>query len=209
MLPALKLRGLPFSATEADVRNFFHGFECLDVLIVMKEGRPAGVAFVLLGSSTLAEMAMGQLNKSNMGRRYIDIFSASRDEYYAAVAEHVTGLGASQPTGIEKELWVPIGGEPLRTVMDSSSTLAPAISEPPTTSTIKMRGLPWTATEQDICKFFAGLPLDPQNVLLLKRDDGRAKGEATVNFGTIELAAAAMSFDRRTIGNRYIELFPC
>merc|ERR1719203_2229315 len=150
---------------------------------------------------------MGQLNKTNMGHRYIDIFSATRDEYYAAVADHVGGAG-SQPGGMDKELWVPVGGEPMRTVMDASST-APAISEPPTTSTIKLRGLPWTATEQDICQFFAGLPIDPQNVLLLKRDDGRAKGEATVNFGTIELAAAAMSYDRRTIGNRYIELFPC
>mgnify|MGYP002631911566 CR=1 FL=1 len=95
VLPALKLRGLPFTATEADVRHFFEQFDLIDILFVLREGRPSGIVFVLLGSGELAEIAMAQHNKGIMGRRYIDIFPASRDEYYQAVASHVAAHGTS------------------------------------------------------------------------------------------------------------------
>lgn len=100
VLPALKLRGLPFSATESDVRNFFDGFDIIDILFVMREGRPSGIVFVLLGSSELAEIAMAQHNKGIMGRRYIDIFPASREEYYQAVAGHVAHVSQMSQDGV-------------------------------------------------------------------------------------------------------------
>ena len=82
-LPALKLRGLPFSATEVDVRNFFSGFELLDVLFVLRDAprQPSGIVFVLLGTSELADVAMAQHNKGIMGRRSAKVQRQQQKKY--------------------------------------------------------------------------------------------------------------------------------
>uniref|UniRef100_A0A7S2NB46 RRM domain-containing protein n=1 Tax=Haptolina brevifila TaxID=156173 RepID=A0A7S2NB46_9EUKA len=88
MMPVLHLRGLPFSATDADVRAFFEALDVIDVLIVTRDGRPSGMAYVVFGSDAHVEAAMSR-DKQNMGHRYIEISSTNRAEYYAAIAAHV------------------------------------------------------------------------------------------------------------------------
>ena len=45
--PHRKLKGLPYSATEQDIRNFFDGFEILGVHWVSEpDGRPSGLVRV-------------------------------------------------------------------------------------------------------------------------------------------------------------------
>lgn len=70
---------------------------------------------------------------------------------------------------------------------------------------IHMRGLPFVANEQDILDFFK--PLNPVNVVLHYNDDGRASGEADVDFATHEEAQSGMTKDRACMKHRYIELF--
>lgn len=75
------------------------------------------------------------------------------------------------------------------------------------TGYIRLRGLPFHATKQDILDFFKDYKPVESSVLLTYRVDGRATGEAYVAFNDAEDAKAAMSKHRSTIGSRYIELF--
>ncbi|XP_012605765.3 heterogeneous nuclear ribonucleoprotein F-like [Microcebus murinus] len=70
---------------------------------------------------------------------------------------------------------------------------------------VHMRGLPYRATENDIYNFF--YPVKPVRVHIEIGPDGRATGEADVEFATHEEAVAAMSKDRANMQHRYIELF--
>merc|ERR550534_952662 len=68
---------------------------------------------------------------------------------------------------------------------------------------IRMRGLPWQATEQDIIMFFREVDVTPVRIHL--KSDG---GEAYVEFADAPSVATAMTRNKQYIGHRYIELFP-
>ncbi|XP_013408423.1 heterogeneous nuclear ribonucleoprotein H3 [Lingula anatina] len=70
---------------------------------------------------------------------------------------------------------------------------------------VHCRGLPFQATEQDILDFFR--PLNPVNVVIHFQPNGRATGEADVDFATHEESQEAMKKDKTNMEHRYIELF--
>lgn len=77
------------------------------------------------------------------------------------------------------------------------------------TGFIRMRGLPFSSTKDDILKFFEaeGLKVIPDTIVLTFRGDGRATGEGYVGFENPEDSKTAMGLHRNTMGSRYIELF--
>ncbi|KAG5189415.1 hypothetical protein JKP88DRAFT_206122, partial [Tribonema minus] len=86
----IRMRGLPFSATKADVVNFFQGLNVLDEsvqFVVRGDGRVTGEAFVTLSSPAEAEAAM-QRNGSNMGSRYIELFPSAIEEAARHTSRH-------------------------------------------------------------------------------------------------------------------------
>lgn len=68
-----------------------------------------------------------------------------------------------------------------------------------------MRGLPFSCREDDIFDFFT--PLKPSRVEFLRGRDTRPSGECEVDFESQEELDEAMTYDKKFIGNRYIELF--
>ena len=75
------------------------------------------------------------------------------------------------------------------------------------TGFLRMRGLPFSASKEDIFRFFEGYNPVQESIVLTYRNDGRATGEAYVGFATPEDAKRAMDLHRRSMGSRYIELF--
>ncbi|CAI7988508.1 Heterogeneous nuclear ribonucleoprotein F [Geodia barretti] len=71
--------------------------------------------------------------------------------------------------------------------------------------TIKMRGLPYSAKEEDITKFFQ--PHVPAKVVVEFDQFQRPSGSAEVLFNTHEEAEKAMDKHNGHMGHRYIELF--
>ena len=72
---------------------------------------------------------------------------------------------------------------------------------------IKMRGLPYSTTEQEIANFFPGIKIASGGVSIGRDASGRASGEAHVEFATDQDAQSAMLLNRQQMGSRYIELF--
>lgn len=85
---------------------------------------------------------------------------------------------------------------------------------------MKLRGLPWSATDEEVARFFS--PLQPISVNLTLNHHGRyAKfvptfgllmcfrptGEGYVEFGNENDAMGALEYHKRSIGSRYIEVF--
>ena len=75
------------------------------------------------------------------------------------------------------------------------------------TGYLRMRGLPFSAAKEDIAKFFQEYNPVPESIVLTYRSDGRATGEAYIGFELPEGSKRAMELHRRSMGNRYIELF--
>lgn len=75
---------------------------------------------------------------------------------------------------------------------------------------IRMRGLPFTATPQDVLSFLG--PESPvtdgtEGLLFVKYPDGRPTGDAFVLFSCEEYAQNALKKHKQILGKRYIELF--
>jgi RNA recognition motif-containing protein len=70
-----------------------------------------------------------------------------------------------------------------------------------------MRGIPFSAGKEEIAKFFESHNPILDSIVLTYRSDGRATGEAYVGFESPDASKSAMELHRKSMGNRYIELF--
>lgn len=75
------------------------------------------------------------------------------------------------------------------------------------TGFLRMRGLPFSSTRDDIFKFFDGYHPIIDSIVPTYRSDGRATGEAYVGFQSPDDSKKAMELHRKMMGSRYIELF--
>ncbi|XP_068422630.1 G-rich sequence factor 1 [Clinocottus analis] len=73
---------------------------------------------------------------------------------------------------------------------------------------VRLRGLPFSCTEEDIFQFFLGLDIVQNGITVVRDHRGRNSGSAYVQFHSQEAAKKALQRDRQVIGNRYIEVFP-
>merc|ERR1719381_178585 len=71
---------------------------------------------------------------------------------------------------------------------------------------IKMRGLPFRVTEQEIAEWFSSVA-DPIDIFIKYNQEGRPSGEAEVTFNSESDAKRAMQKDKQNMQHRYIELF--
>ncbi|KAF8562549.1 hypothetical protein P879_08677 [Paragonimus westermani] len=70
---------------------------------------------------------------------------------------------------------------------------------------IRMRGLPYSATVEDVVDFFR--PIQPLKICLQLRRDGKPSGMADVHFVNAQDTREAMKYQKKLMGSRYVELF--
>lgn len=87
----------------------------------------------------------------------------------------------------------------------NGTTTIPEVSD--NVGVVKLRGLPYSCSKDDILKFFDGYSVLTDGVHIMSEWSGRPSGEAFVLFADKEVAQDAMERDREKIGHRYIELF--
>merc|ERR1719350_2758640 len=153
----VRMRGLPYSASQADIMEFFGDFRVSDVMICKNaEGRPSGDAFAKFDDESVARTAIQMRNKAEIGNRYIELYMASPED----VEGRMAGFGPS----------------------NMMSTMMGAY--------VKMRGLPYSATQADIFGFFGGFKV--LEVIFCKNADGRASGDAFAKFEDESVARTAI-----------------
>lgn len=179
----VRMRGLPWSANEGDIRAFFEGLsvEKGGIHITLnREGRPSGEAYVVFETEEDAKSALKR-DKEKIGERWIDIFEATKGEVYSMTG----GSSLADQTGVSFD------------TTDSAYT-----------GVVRMRGLPFEATKAQIRNFFGGIDVKDTNIFIVTRPDGKASGEAFVLFATEAEAEQSLSKDKEKLGDRWIDLFP-
>eukprot|EP00397_Hematodinium_sp_SG-2012_P044664 GEMP01049941.1.p1 GENE.GEMP01049941.1~~GEMP01049941.1.p1 ORF type:complete len:450 (+),score=99.78 GEMP01049941.1:139-1488(+) len=184
----VRLRGLPFSATSAEVARFFAtlpvGRESV-TLVTSPSGKHTGDAFVWIHKEDMQPAL--KYHKKTMGSRYVEVFESNLEEYKAAV--HTMGFEIAEDAVEES-----VKTEPL----------------------LLVRGLSYLVRVSDLVRLFA--PYDRYEIterdifmcLTTKGpDSGMPCGEAYVRFPSAELATEARTRMRKvTLVGRDAELVP-
>ncbi|CAH8334501.1 unnamed protein product [Eruca vesicaria subsp. sativa] len=211
VFPVVRLRGLPFDCAELDVVEFFRGLDVVDVLFVHKNNKVTGEAFCVLGVPLQVDFALHK-NRQNMGRRYVEVFRSTKQEYYKAIANEVaesrvhgtvTGGGGDGGGGGGGR-----GGHSPRRHVQRARSSDDGKENAEHTGILRLRGLPFSAGKEDILDFFKDFDLSEDSVHVTVNGEGRPTGDAFVEFRGGEESRAAMVKDRKMLGSRYIELFP-
>ncbi|XP_030014103.1 epithelial splicing regulatory protein 1 isoform X3 [Sphaeramia orbicularis] len=210
----VRMRGLPFTATHEQVLAFFSPGEGLketcpvsggkDGILFVRypDGRPTGDAFVLFACEEHAQCALRK-HKEILGRRYIELFKST-----AAEVQQVLNRYSSAPL-------IPVAPAPLVSVLPTVSLLPPPGS---VRDCLRLRGLPYTASIEDILTFLGEFTHDirPHGVHMVLNQQGRPSGDCFIQMTSAERALLAsqrlhkhvMSSQRGT-NSRYVEVFPC
>ncbi|XP_017777377.1 PREDICTED: heterogeneous nuclear ribonucleoprotein H-like [Nicrophorus vespilloides] len=72
---------------------------------------------------------------------------------------------------------------------------------------VRLRGLPFGCSKEEIAQFFSGLEIVPNGIKLMTDYSGRSSGEAYVQFVNKEVAEKSLQKHREKIAHRYIEIF--
>ena len=153
-------------------------------LITTRQGKPSGDAFVVMESEGDADLACAR-NRQEMGGRWLEISKVNKGEMYASVNAGMSnmesgGLGGPNAVGGPSPSMTVVGGgsgsggghrhppqfvDPLEVLMPDGATLlsreeaaAAGEGDRPSTGVLRMRGLPFAVTKQQILAFPAAAP---------------------------------------------------
>ncbi|XP_069599511.1 G-rich sequence factor 1 [Ranitomeya imitator] len=188
----VRARGLPWSCTAEDVLNFFSGCNVQSGtegvhFIFNRDGKPRGDAVIEFETADDLVKALEQ-HKKYLGQRYVEVFEMSHKD-----AESLL-----------QRLQAPMSP----TASSSVSQTAQSVAGTPSDGTVRLRGLPYSCSEQDIVNFFSGLSIAEEGITFVFDQRGRKSGEAFVHFVSDEHAEQALLRHKQEIGSRYIEIFP-
>ncbi|XP_034730600.1 epithelial splicing regulatory protein 1 isoform X2 [Etheostoma cragini] len=210
----VRMRGLPFIATHEQVLNFFSPDEGLkdmcpvsggkDGILFVRypDGRPTGDAFVLFACEEHAQCALRK-HKEILGRRYIELFKST-----AAEVQQVLNRYSSAPL-------IPVAPAPLVSMLPTVSLLP---SPGGVRDCLRLRGLPYTASIEDILTFLGEFTHDirPHGVHMVLNQQGRPSGDCFIQMTSAERAIQASQrlhkhviSSQRGANSRYVEVFSC
>ncbi|KAK2815092.1 hypothetical protein Q7C36_023358 [Tachysurus vachellii] len=202
----VRMRGLPFIATAEQVLQFFSpscpvtdGTEGI-LFVRFPDGRPTGDAFVLFSCEEYAENALKK-HKEILGKRYIELFKST-----AAEVQQVLNRYSSAPL-------IPVAPSPILPMVAQPAFVPSAVASiPGMRDCLRLRGLPYDATVQDILLFLGEYTADikPHGVHMVLNQQGRPSGDAFIQMRSTERAhAAAQRCHKRSMKERYVEVFAC
>lgn len=191
----VRVRGLPFSATSADLVGLFAEYGVDESNVYMgvgtagvHMGAPNGDAFVRFTSVDVAQKALHMMQGTTLGSRYLELFAASESEIEAkanigALAGYEANIGSGNGDLNPQENRYGSGW-------------------------LRLRGMPYTASQRDVAEFLADYAVPETDITIKYGTDGRPSGEAFVQMDSEETAYAAKpALDRKSMGSRFIEVF--
>ncbi|XP_066569487.1 epithelial splicing regulatory protein 2 isoform X2 [Amia ocellicauda] len=176
----IRARGLPWQSSDQDIARFFKGLN------------------IAKGGVALCLNAQGRRNGEALVR------FVSPEHRDLALDRHKHHMGSRYI-----EVYKATGEEFLKIAGGTSNEVAQFLSKE-NQVIIRMRGLPFTATVEDVLGFLGpDCPVTDgrEGLLFVKYPDGRPTGDAFVLFACEEYAQNAVRKHKEILGKRYIELF--
>lgn len=224
MAVVIRLQGLPVVAGSVDIRHFFTGLQIPDGGVHIIGGN-LGEAFIIFSTDEDARRAMSRTG-GVIKNSHVQLFLSSKTEMQNT-------LEMSRKNKNPKHPAVPPSGDMSRSTMmkrgasqnknekknyDSDLNSSGSkhsdsygkkydkkeVSASNDELYLFLYGLPYSATEEDIRRFFKGL--DVVDIVFLLRPNGLKNGNGFVKFGSVKDAEAAMGFNNEYIGHRFISL---
>ncbi|XP_041362395.1 heterogeneous nuclear ribonucleoprotein H3-like isoform X2 [Gigantopelta aegis] len=180
-----RLRGLPWSATPDDVVKFFSESE-----EESEETKPdydsCGILHVHFTFSREGRPS---------GEAFVEFMSD--DDVERALKKHNKNMGSRYIEVFRSKK------SEMEWVVKRAGPNQPSLNE----AVVRLRGLPFGCSKEEIAQFFTGLEIVPNGIMLPEDRQGRSTGEAYVQFATQEIAERALGKHKERIGHRYIEIF--
>ncbi|GCC25724.1 hypothetical protein chiPu_0004135 [Chiloscyllium punctatum] len=176
----IRARGLPWQSSDQDIARFFRGLN------------------IAKGGAALCLNSQGRRNGEALVRFIND---EHRD---LALQRHKHHMGNRYI-----EVYKATGEDFLKIAGGTSNEVAQFLSKE-NQVIIRMRGLPFTATAENVLTFFgSNCPVTggKEGILFVKYPDERPTGDAFVLFGCEGYAQNALKKHKDMLGKRYIELF--
>ncbi|XP_042345756.1 epithelial splicing regulatory protein 1 isoform X3 [Plectropomus leopardus] len=182
----IRARGLPWQSSDQDIARFFRGLN------------------IAKGGAALCLNAQGRRNGEALVR------FVSEEHRDLALQRHKHHMGNRYI-----EVYKATGEDFLKIAGGTSNEVAMFLSREDQII-VRMRGLPFTATHEQVLTFFSpgeGLketcPVSGgrDGILFVRYPDGRPTGDAFVLFACEEHAQCALRKHKEILGRRYIELF--
>ena len=188
----LKMRGLPFSATEQDIKDFFHPVSTKEIRLVQTaKGRPSGRAFVDFYNESDLKQSLKH-HKEYMNNRYVELFV---DE---GPARRKSGE-AKEEVGIKQlqslKHYEVSGKGKDESLLDSGRLF--------------VRNLPYSITEEDMTKLFEKYGPLMEVLIPLDKEESHSIGYAFITFVFPEHAVKALEeLDESIFQGRLLHLMP-
>ncbi|XP_052429198.1 RNA-binding protein 12B-like [Carassius gibelio] len=229
MAVVIRLQGLRITAGSEDIRNFFTGLRIPDggVHII---GGELEEAFIIFASDEDARRAMARSGGCIKGSP-VNLLLSSKSEMQS-VLEESTRRPELKNRGTYKEVVKSPSAErgPLAFNKDPRvDKRRPEHQEmrnrPPPSSFsetrhqregsvserdelyLKLIGMPYSATKDNVYTFFSGLQID--DIMFLRNPRGQFNGHSIVRFASKMDAVEGLKKDRQYMGPRYIQLTRC
>jgi len=176
----IRCRGLPWSTTVDEIVNFFD--ECS-----FKNGKES------------AHLTLTREGRPS-GEAYIEM--ASQEDLDKALEKDKQHMG-KRYIEVFKSKYSEMEWVVNRSGKGEAEGSGPGAND----NCVRLRGLPFDCTKSDVTKFFDGLEITNNGILLTTDYQGRSSGEAYVQFASKDHAEGALEKNKQSIGHRYIEVF--
>uniref|UniRef100_A0A915PFH7 RRM domain-containing protein n=1 Tax=Setaria digitata TaxID=48799 RepID=A0A915PFH7_9BILA len=178
----MKCRGLPWSCTEDDLREFF-GEAARSITQIKltkdRDGRASGEGFVVFNNREDYDFALTK-DKKYIGKRYVELQQVSSMESDYDDGDRRYGGSMADPNLPGRE-----------------------------TSIVRLGGLPYGCTREEIVRFFEPLEIADRGIVMTyDRYSGKPKGEAFVAFNDDDSASKALAKNKEYIQHRYVDIYP-
>jgi RNA recognition motif-containing protein len=203
----IKIRGLPFRATEGEIREVFKGVQIgnfhvspiallifgIEKLVIEADasGRSSGFAYMAVSSPDDFDKAM-TYDRAYIGTRYIELEPSDSTTLGRVTPLGAGGFGGQQQRGPQRGGGGRYGEE---------YSLNPNNGPP---YALMLKGIPFAAGSGDVKRFFDGIELS--QVVFEADASGRKSGNAFVVIENFEDAERAFARNREYMGTRFVLL---